>query len=92
MTGTTGRIRRDDGIIVHDCLVYQDKRGHWWAMHGHRLMFGLTSDEILTEIARETGFGEEDLPTLRGRLERSIERAERMRREDEILSRYRGGR
>ena len=89
MTGTTGRIRRDDGVIVHDCLVYQDERGHWWAMHGHQLMFGLTSDEILTEIARETGF-DDDLPTLRCRLARSIERAERMRREEEILSRYRG--
>ena len=93
MSRTPGRdrIHRDDGVIVHDCLVYQDDRGHWWAMHGHHLMFGLTSDEILTEIARAVG-SQEDLPSLQGRLARSTERAERMLREDEILRMYVHGR
>ena len=57
MTGTTGRIRRDDGIIVHDCLVYQDKRGHWWAMHGHRLrreIIATTLANAIVDIAGPT--------------------------------------
>lgn len=83
MKESTGRIRTEDAVIVHDYLVTNTGDG-WWAMRAGRILYAATSDELLLQVADVAGVSA-DLEDLRGRLARSIERSAQDRADDALL-------
>ncbi|WP_345433108.1 hypothetical protein [Actinoallomurus vinaceus] len=79
------RIRLEDGVIVHGCLIFQGQDGSWWATRNRSILCSGDRDRLLLQVAAATG-RPPDLDDLRGRLERSLESARRMRAEDEVLN------
>jgi len=84
------RVRLDDGVVVHNCLVFQGEDHSWWATHDRSIMCSNDRDELLLQVAAVTG-RRPDIDDLRGRLDRAIDRAARQRAEDEILEARRNG-
>jgi hypothetical protein len=41
--GSDQHINIEDGVFVHDCIVFQDSRGSWWAYRGGSVMFSADS-------------------------------------------------
>jgi hypothetical protein len=87
---TMERVRLDDGVVVHDCLVFQGEDDSWWATYGRSIMCSDDRDELLVQVATATG-RPRDIGDLRGRLDRAIDRAARQRAEDELLEARRNG-
>ncbi|WP_433173898.1 hypothetical protein [Actinoallomurus sp. CA-150999] len=82
---TMERIRLDDGVVVHKCLIAQGEDGSWWALHDRAIMCSDDRDALLLQVAAATGWPP-NLDDLRGRLDRAIARALRERAEDEVLN------
>jgi hypothetical protein len=84
MTASEDHIRLEDGVVVHDHLIFQDDRGTWWGYNDGSVLLAPERDALLIQVAEATGTSA-DLADLRGRFDRAVERVARRRTEDEAL-------